>query len=143
MSGQASRRGEIALLALGIALALLLAEAGARLVASSPEAGYAPVRTDTRERRPINARGYRDLERQAAKPPGVRRLVCLGDSFTWGVGVLFDDTWPQRVERLLARERGCRWEAVNLGEPGLNTVQEAAKLAAEGFAYQPDVVVLA
>jgi hypothetical protein len=56
--------------------------------------------------------------------------------------VLFDDVWPQRLERLLARERGETWEAVNLGERGLNTVQEAGKLAAEGMAYRPDVVVL-
>jgi len=73
----------------------------------------------------------------------VRRAVCIGDSFTWGVSVLFDDAWPQRVERILARERGERWEAVNLGEPGLNTVQEVSRLASEGFAYGPDVVVVA
>jgi hypothetical protein len=133
----------MALLSLGVVLSLAVAEAAVRLLAPVPEGGgYAPVRTDTRERRPLNARGYRDLERTLAKPEGVRRAVCLGDSFTWGVGVLFDDTWPQRLERLLARERGERWEAVNLGEPGLNTVQEASKLAAEGLAYQPDVVVL-
>jgi hypothetical protein len=139
-----TRRAELLLLALGVALALLLAEVVVRLLAAAPGGGgYAPVRTDTRERRPTNARGYRDLERAIPRPAGRRRAVCLGDSFTWGVGVLFDDTWPQRVERLLARERGERWEAVNLGEPGLNTVQEAAKLAAEGLAYEPDVVVVA
>ena len=58
--------------------------------------------------------GYRDLERAVPKPAGVRRAVCIGDSFTWGVSVLFDDAWPQRVERTLSRERGERWEAVNL-----------------------------
>ena len=138
-----TRRAELALLASGVVLSLAVAEAAVRLLAPVREGGgYAPVRTDTRERRPLNARGYRDLERTLAKPEGVRRAVCLGDSFTWGVGVLFDDTWPQRLERLLARERGERWEAVNLGEPGLNTVQEASKLAGEGLAYQPDVVVL-
>src|SRR5512143_450760 len=113
----------MALLSLGVVLSLAVGEAAVRLLAPVPEGGgYAPVRTDTRERRPINARGYRDLERAIPKPPGVRRVVCLGDSFTWGVGVLFDDAWPQRVERLLAREGG-RWEAVNLGEAGLNTAQ--------------------
>ena len=100
------------------------------------------MRTDRRERRPINARGYRDLERAIPRPPGVRRVVCLGDSFTWGVRVLFDDAWPQRLERLLARDRGEVWEAVNLGEPGFNSVQEAARLASQGFAYEPDVVVV-
>ena len=145
MGGVSGRKrgAELGLLAFGVVAALVVGEAAARLFRSSPRGGgYAPVRTDTRERRPINARGYRDLERAIPKPPGVRRIVCLGDSFTWGVGVLFDDAWPQRVERLLAREGG-RWEAVNLAEPGLNTAQEASKLAGEGFAYEPDVVVLA
>jgi hypothetical protein len=138
-----SRRGEIALLAAGLAAALLLSEAAVRLAAPAGRAsGYAPVRPEGRDRRPVNSRGYRDLERTVPKPEGVRRAVCIGDSFTWGVSVLFDDAWPQRIERLLSRERGERWEAVNLGEPGLNAVQEASRLAAEGFAYEPDVVVV-
>jgi hypothetical protein len=137
------RVAEAGLVAFGILAALVVGEVAARIFRSSTRAGgYAPVRTDGRERRPINSRGYRDLERAIPKPPGVRRVVCLGDSFTWGVGVLWDDAWPQRVERLLARDGG-RWEAVNLGEPGLNTVQEASKLEAEGLGYDPDVVVLA
>jgi lysophospholipase L1-like esterase len=137
------RGAEAGLLAFGVLVALAAGEVAARLLRSSGQpGGYAPVRTDGRERRPINSRGYRDLERAIPKPPEVRRVLCLGDSFTWGVGVLFDDAWPQRVERLLARDGG-RWEAVNLGEPGLNTVQEASKLEAEGLAYDPDVVVLA
>jgi hypothetical protein len=137
------RGAEVGLLALGVVAALAVGEAAARLVRRAARTGgYAPVRTDSRERRPINARGYRDLDRAIPKPAGVRRVVCLGDSFTWGVGVLFDDAWPQRVERLLVRDGG-RWEAVNLGEPGLNTAQEASKLANEGFAYEPDAVVVA
>ncbi len=137
-------RAEIALLAFGLLSALVVAEVSVRLLTlrAGKGAGYAPVRTDRRERRPINARGYRDLERAIPRPPGVRRVVCLGDSFTWGVRVLFDDAWPQRLERLLARDRGEVWEAVNLGEPGLNSVQEAARLASQGFAYEPDVVVV-
>ena len=103
--------------------------------------GYAPVNTDGRERRPINREGYRDLERAREKPPGVRRILFLGDSFTWGASVLFEDAFPQRVERALGR-RGERWEAVNLAEPGMGTVQQASRLASEGFAYAPDVVVV-
>ena len=140
----ASRRAEIALLTLSLAVALVLGEGVARLLGSGEGAsGYAPVRTDRRDRRPINRAGYRDLERAVPKPGGVRRAVCIGDSFTWGVSVLFDDAWPQRVERTLSRERGERWEAVNLAEPGLNAVQEASRLASEGFAYGPDVVIVA
>ena len=139
-----SRRAEIALLLASVVAALLVAEGAARLFGSADAAtGYAPVRTGRRERQPINSLGYRDLERVQPKPAGVRRLVCLGDSFTWGVGVLFDDAWPQRVERTLSRARGERWEAVNLAEPGMNAVEQASRLDSEGFGYGPDVVVLA
>jgi len=138
------RRAELALLLASVAVALLLAELAARLLgAGSPgPSGYAPVKTGRRDRQPINALGYRDLERAQPKPEGVRRVVCLGDSFTWGVGVLFDDAWPQRIERLLTRARGERWEAVNLAEPGMNAVEESQRLASEGFGYGPDVVVV-
>jgi hypothetical protein len=138
-----SRRGETALLIFGLFVSLLAAEAMVRAFGSGEGAWrYAPVRPDRRERRSINSRGYRDLERATAKPPGVRRAVCLGDSFTWGVSVLVDDAWPQRLERVLSRDRGEPWEAVNLAEPGLNSVQEAGRLASEGLAYRPDVVVV-
>ena len=140
---RASRAGEIALAAASLLVALLVAEGAVRvLLPGGKGTGYAPVRTDRRERRPINSKGYRDLERAVPKPEGVRRAVCIGDSFTWGVSVLFDDAWPQRVERTLSRERGERWEAVNLAEPGLNAVQEASRLASEGLAYEPDVVIV-
>jgi hypothetical protein len=139
-----ARRGELALLAAGLLVSLLLAEGLARLLGSGPdEGGYAPVRTDWRERRPINSRGYRDVEHDLAPPAGVRRVVCLGDSFTWGARVLFDDAWPRRLVRGLEQERGEPWEAIVLAEPGLNAVQEAFILGNEGFTYHPDVVVLA
>jgi hypothetical protein len=138
------RRAELALLIASVAVALLLAELAVRLAGSGAPggSGYAPIKTGRRDRLPINALGYRDLERVQPKPEGVRRVVCLGDSFTWGVGVLFDDAWPQRIERTLSRTRGERWEAVNLAEPGMNAVEESQRLASEGFGYGPDVVVM-
>jgi hypothetical protein len=137
------RRAEIALFLGSLVVALFVSEAAVRLTgANAGASGYAPVKTGRRDRQPINALGYRDLDRAQPKPAGVRRLLCLGDSFTWGVGVLFDDAWPQRVERTLSRTRGERWEAVNLAEPGMNAVEEASRLESEGFAYDPDLVVV-
>jgi len=138
------RRGEVLLLAFSVLFFLLLAEVSVRVLgAADPRpSGYPRVDTDRRERRPINSRGYRDLERTLAKPKGVHRVVSLGDSFAWGVGVEFDDTYSQRLERTLSRRRGVPWEVVNLAQPGMNSVEEAAQLAAEGLAYDPDVVAL-
>src|SRR5712691_4843869 len=104
--------------------------------------GYAPVNTNRRAMRPQNSRGYRDLERTLAKPPGTRRVLSLGDSFAWGASVEFEDGYPQRLERALMRRRREPWQVVNLALPGMNTVDEEAQLRTEGFAYQPDVVLL-
>ncbi|HUL78785.1 MAG TPA: SGNH/GDSL hydrolase family protein [Vicinamibacteria bacterium] len=134
--------GELALLALGLLAALLLAEGAVRVTGTADRpTGYAPVNTK-RNPGPTNTQGYRDRERSLTRPTGARRLVALGDSFTWGVKVEFDDTWPQRVERALGRARGEPWEVVSLARQGMNTVEEAEQLATEGLAYAPDGVVL-
>ncbi len=128
---------------MGFLLSLIVAEGTARLLEDGGRGrGYSPVDTKRRWRGPTNARGYRDDEHPLAKPPATRRVVALGDSFTWGVGVEFEDAWPQRLERALTRRRSERWEVVSLAKPGMNTVEEAEQLATEGFAYEPDLVVL-
>jgi hypothetical protein len=139
-----SRRAELLLLAGSVLVFLLLAEAAVRLLgAGRPQpTGYAPVNTNRRAMRPQNSHGYRDRERAAVKPAGVRRVVSLGDSFAWGASVEFEDAYPQRLERGLTRRRGERWEVVSLALPGMNTVDQAAQLADEGLAYAPDVVLL-
>jgi hypothetical protein len=138
------RRAEILLVLCSVGLFLVLAEGAVRLLgAGQPQAtGYAPVDTKRRAMRPRNANGYRDLERATRRPPGVRRVVSLGDSFAWGASVEFDDAYPQRLERGLNRRRRERWEVVNLALPGMNTVDQAAQLEQEGMAYEPDVVLL-
>jgi hypothetical protein len=132
------------LLAAGLVVALIAAEAGVRILgAGAPRAtGYAPVDTNRRAARPVNAQGYRDLPRAVPKPPGVRRVLSLGDSFAWGASVEFEDAYPQRLERALVRRRHEAWEVVNLALPGMATVDQAAQLAKEGEAYNPDVVLL-
>jgi hypothetical protein len=135
---------EAALVVASVVVSLLLAEAAARVFSLADErpSGYAPVNTRRREGRPTNSSGYRDVERALPKPAGVRRVVSLGDSFAWGVGIEHDDTYARRVERILDRRPGERWEVVQLARPGMGTVEQAEQLAGEGFAYGPDVVVL-
>jgi hypothetical protein len=139
-----TRRAELLLTTLSVLVFLLVAEGAIRLVGvgRTQPTGYAPVNTNRRAMRPQNAHGYRDRERAIGKPPGVRRVVSLGDSFAWGASVEFEDAYPQRLERGLARRRGEPWEVVSLALPGMNTVDQAAQLADEGLAYGPDVVLL-
>ena len=87
------RRGEILLLLGAIVFVLLVAEAAVRIAGAdrTRATGYAPVDTNRRFARPVNARGYRDLPRVVPKPAGVKRVLSLGDSFAWGASVEFED----------------------------------------------------
>lgn len=139
-----ARRAELALLVSSLVFVLLAAEGVVRWLhlAEARPSGYAPVNTRRRGMAPTNSRGYRDNERALAKAAGVKRLLSLGDSFAWGAGIEFDDTYGQRLERQLPRRRREAWEVVQLALPGMNTVDEASQLHEEGLAYDPDLVVV-
>ncbi|MBT9560394.1 MAG: SGNH/GDSL hydrolase family protein [Myxococcales bacterium] len=84
------------------------------------------------------AQGHRGPDVAIPKPPGRRRVVCIGDSMTFGWGVEHKDTFCAR----LAPSLGPEWDAVNLGVPGYNTVQEVRMLELRGLVYEPDLVVM-
>lgn len=86
----------------------------------------------------INAQGFRaDREYSPEPPPGVTRVVAVGDSFTFGQGVEIEKAWPSIVERRLGKA-----EVINLGVPGYGVDQQLLMLASRGLRYQPAVVVL-
>jgi lysophospholipase L1-like esterase len=96
----------------------------------------------------INSRGLRSPEVEYARPPGVYRVLALGDSWTFGFRIPEVDTYPRQLERALqerARLRGDprRFEVINAGVIGYSSDQEAAYLRVEGHRYQPDLVVVA
>jgi lysophospholipase L1-like esterase len=90
----------------------------------------------------INSRGLRDRELAPAKPRGTVRILVIGDSFTYGSGVAGEETYPKRLERLLVGQAGVTVEVINAGVSGYGTVHEAAFLRAEGWSYEPDILVL-
>src|SRR5215469_15014635 len=49
----------------------------------------------------LNALGFREPHLPSPKPPGVLRVVALGDSFTRGYGVEEHQAWPRRLETVL------------------------------------------
>ena len=91
----------------------------------------------------VNSLGLRDDEIPLAKPAGERRVLALGDSFTFALGVRFEDLYVQQLERLLAaRHPGERIQVINAGIAGYNTRQELIQLLAQGLPLSPDVITI-
>lgn len=89
-----------------------------------------------------NSLGNRGPEAAFAKPAGVRRIVLIGDSQTWGYGVGDDETIAAQLWRLLNEGGGQPHEVLNLGVGGYGTDQAFLKYLVQGRLYAPDVVVL-
>jgi len=88
-----------------------------------------------------NSDGLRDREFTKPKPAGVYRMLILGDSFAWGIGLDVEEALPKRLERDLA---GLPHpvEVVNGAIPGFNTTQELRLLRNKGLSYEPDFLLL-
>jgi len=90
----------------------------------------------------INAQGLRaDHDVAYAKPPGTRRVVCLGDSFTIGYEVEEAECFARVLESEL-RQRGRSVEVLNAGVSGFSNAEECLYLERELYRYAPDVVCL-
>ena len=86
-----------------------------------------------------NSRRYRDVEHSVEKPPGVTRIVILGDSFAFGQGVADEEIFA----RVLARMAGPQVEVINMAKGGWSTINQFMAFQREGLAYEPDVVIVA
>ncbi len=90
----------------------------------------------------MNSQGVRaDREIPYRKPPGVVRIVLLGDSFSVGHGATLEETFIVQAETILRRQ-GHSVEVVNMAVSGHGTAEELVTLKAEGLRYEPDFVVI-
>ncbi|MDQ3699149.1 MAG: SGNH/GDSL hydrolase family protein [Gemmatimonadota bacterium] len=91
----------------------------------------------------VNRQGFRATREYGRKQAGVKRVLVLGDSFTFGVGVDDGATYPQRVEDRLSAWCGPgRVEVINGGVGGYGTSHELVFFERYGRPLAPDVVVL-
>lgn len=84
-----------------------------------------------------NDAGFRD-EEHVEKASGKSRVLVLGDSFVYGVGVSQVELFSERIKK-----RDGSLDIVNMGVPGYSTDLEYLLLREEGMKYRPDLVVVA
>jgi lysophospholipase L1-like esterase len=92
----------------------------------------------------INDAGFRGQDISKTKPSGTQRVLCLGDSFTFGQGVKAGDTYAEQLQKILCSPTapGRKVEVINAGRCGYSTREELVVLQKEGLAFDPDLVIL-
>ncbi|MCR9248485.1 MAG: SGNH/GDSL hydrolase family protein [bacterium] len=91
-----------------------------------------------------NSLGLRDEEFEVAKAPREFRVLALGDSMTYGLGVPLAMTWPQVLEQRLRGELARPVEVINAGfaAGGYDPSFYHTWLAANGIHFEPDLVIV-
>jgi hypothetical protein len=89
-----------------------------------------------------NSYGLRNGELSLQPSPNTLRILCVGDSLTFGNGVRSQDTYPKQLETLLNSDRQKKYEVINAGVPAYDTWQEIAYLKRYGWQFKPNLVII-
>jgi hypothetical protein len=151
----------LGLVLLGLALGLIMVEAGLRLSDLAHPGLYMYDRYSGWRLRPnastwqtqegrahvvVNSAGMRDREHSVQKPANTIRIAILGDSFTEAKQVPLEQTFCAVIERDLKTcpaSNGKNVETLNFGCDSYGTAQELMTLRHRVWQFSPDVVVLA
>ena len=93
-----------------------------------------------------NSFGMRDTEPLLADTPGLIRIACVGDSFTFGFSVAGDKTYPNILEQLLQSSTSVPGErsvdVLNFGVGGYSTKDEALIIKHKVLTWKPRLIVI-
>ena len=88
-----------------------------------------------------NSLGLRDYEYSIEKPENKKRVIFLGDSFTFGWGVPLEKLYSKQVEKMLNSEEK-KVEVINMGVGNYNSIMEVELFKRRGLTLDPDMVIL-
>ncbi|MCZ7585201.1 MAG: hypothetical protein M5R36_18745 [Deltaproteobacteria bacterium] len=104
-----------------------------------PEA-VIPFANSSEAKERVNNLGFRGPDTTWEKPDGVRRLVSLGDSTSFGVLVAREDNYTSLLGERLARLGA--WETINCAVPGTNLLQHRIQYELKNSRLNGDIVML-
>lgn len=111
-----------------------------RIYRLSPLSSYPKEETNSLFYR-TNERGFRYAPEASPAGETKKRILMVGDSFTFGKGVSHEEAYPARVQSIL-NSTGVPAEVINAGVPGYGIDQEYRYLMDELIPQQsPDIIV--
>ena len=91
----------------------------------------------------INSLGFREREFSEDKDSNTVRIICIGDSYTEGDGVRYEESYPRYLERNLQTKCvSINVEVMNAGVSGSDIIYMHRLLDHKLLNYNPDVVIV-
>lgn len=103
---------------------------------------YFKTKPSDDEQNPVNTFGFRGPE-ISKKRHTAKRVVCLGGSTTYGLGLSYSNTYPKLLQNYLDKHAGAgHYEIINAGIPAhrLPNIIEQVKHVILGL--EPDIIIL-
>ena len=89
----------------------------------------------------VSSLGYRGRERPVDEPENTLRILLVGDSFTYGMGVEADETIGAQMERILEGRISRNVEVLNFGIPGINLEESLEQYRLFASKWKHDLVL--
>jgi lysophospholipase L1-like esterase len=91
----------------------------------------------------INNQGFRGDDFSTAKPQGVIRVCCIGNSCTFGWEIPEGRTYSELLQKKLESDYPDRnFQVLNLGVPGYTSNQGLVLLKERVLDFEPDIITL-
>ena len=138
--------GKLILLGISVSIALLIAEFVIRVAfrdvsTTSDNSSYFAQRWYSLHPPALNEWGFREGDVSRFKSPGTYRIAIIGDSYTYGQGILVDGRFSNLLQYELNKSNG-RYEVRNFGRPGAETDDHLQILNEVVLDLSPDFVLL-
>jgi lysophospholipase L1-like esterase len=91
--------------------------------------------------RTINSLGFADVEWNVEKPDSTYRVLCLGDSFTEGYGVSYEESYVAQLRKLWQRKGGKQVEIMNAGVCGSDPFNNYEHYRKVLHNFQPNLII--
>ena len=90
----------------------------------------------------VNRYGYRGATRPPIAGASIRRIIVVGDSFTFCPGVAENHDYPSRLELHLNQIGKTPTEVLNFGVPSHNLAEVQAHFIKDALRFAPNIVIL-
>lgn len=106
----------------------------------TPNKTYTEKNIDFEYVNTLNSLGHRELEPGQVFSGNQKKVIAIGDSYTEGVGVVYDSSFVRHLERL-AQAQGASLAFYNAGVSGMDPFYAYTMVRDKLVRYRPDIVI--